>query len=133
MPEPFIEHPTGDFRNALDAMTDAIARLRSLPNTDAWLTFCAQGMGDRPDSYAFSEVRLLGDRLDVGDSPLDTEAVCRASALPADTLTPAGPHYLVASLTPRQTAQLLDAIFRQHGHLKPFPDEGDDYAVGAEW
>ena len=27
----------------------------------------------------------------------------------------------------------LDAIFRHHFGLRPFADEGDDYAVGAEW
>jgi hypothetical protein len=30
-------------------------------------------------------------------------------------------------------AQILDAIFREHFGIRPFPDEGDDYAVGAEW
>ena len=128
-----MEHPTGDFSNALDAMTDAITRLRSLPEFNAWITFSAQGMGGRPDSYTFSEVRLRGNHLDIGDTSLDTVAVCRACALPADVLTRSDSHYVSSSLSPRQTAQLLDAIFRQHGHIQSFPDEGDDYAVGAEW
>jgi hypothetical protein len=32
-----------------------------------------------------------------------------------------------------QVALILDAIFRHHFGIRPFPDEGDDYAVGAEW
>lgn len=128
-----MEHPTGDFDNALEAMTDAVTRLRALPDWSAWITFAAQGMGHRPESYEFSEVRLLGTALDVGDSPLDIASVCSAAAIPESCLALSGSHYVASALTPRRTAQLLDAIFRTHGHIKPFPDEDDDYAVGAEW
>ena len=128
-----MEHPTGDFSNALDAMTDAITRLRALPDWSAWIAFSAQGMGHGPDSYAFSEVRLLGNQLDIGDTSLDIATVCRAAALPSSSLTVSDSYYVAPSLSPRQAAQLLDAIFRLHGHIKPFPDEDDDYAVGAEW
>jgi hypothetical protein len=128
-----MEHPTGDFTSAIDAMADAIGRLGSLPDWSSWITFCAQGMGQRPDSYAFSEVRLLGDRIDIGDTSLNTKAVCAAAGLPSDCITLSRSHYITTSLSARQTAQLLDSIFRHHAHIKPFPDEDDDYAVGAEW
>ena len=36
-------------------------------------------------------------------------------------------------LSGSQVAQILDAIFRNHFGLRPFADEDDDYAVGAEW
>lgn len=128
-----MEHPTGDFDNALEAMTNAITRLRKLPDWSAWITFSAQGMGERPDSYMFSEVHLLGTALDVGDRPLDIAAVGRAAGLPEGCLVHSGSHYLATALTPRETARLLDAIFRTHGRIRPFPDEDNDYAVGAEW
>jgi hypothetical protein len=51
MDRPFMEHPSGDFETAVDAMADAIKRLRALPEWDKWITFHAQGMGSRVDSY----------------------------------------------------------------------------------
>src|SRR6266478_6271123 len=68
---PFMEHPSGDFDSAVAAMEDAVIRLRKLPKWEQWITFNAQGEGHSPDSYEFAEVRMLGDRLDVGDKPLD--------------------------------------------------------------
>jgi hypothetical protein len=44
-----------------------------------------------------------------------------------------GAHYLLTAASPREVTQLLDAIFRHHFGIRPFPDENDDYAVGAEW
>jgi hypothetical protein len=35
--------------------------------------------------------------------------------------------------TPAEAAAILDAIFRYHLGITPFPGEGNDYAVGAEW
>src|SRR5690349_15208629 len=133
MSEPFMEHPTSQFSNVLDAMTNAITRLRALPDWNDWITFRAQGMGYRLDSYAFFEVRLLGDQLDVGDTTFDTKHISIVAGLPPGSLTRAHSNYVASGLTPRQLAQLLDALFRHHGGIKPFPDEGDDYAVGAEW
>jgi len=37
-----MEHPTGEFDSALDAMEDAVGRLRELNGWDQWITFCAQ-------------------------------------------------------------------------------------------
>lgn len=133
MTEPFMEHPTGDFDNAIEAMADAVTRLRALPRCDEWITFTAQGIGSRPDSFVFSEVRILGTALDLGDIPLDIATACKVAALPESCISFTGSHYVVSELTPLQTAQLIDAIFRTHGHIQPFPDEDDDYAVGAEW
>lgn len=39
----------------------------------------------------------------------------------------------IAAASPREVAQLLDAIFRNHFGIRPFSGEDDDYAVGAEW
>jgi hypothetical protein len=56
-PQPFMEHPSGDFDNVVAAMEDAVKRLRKLPKWDQWITFGAQGKGDKPESYEFAEVR----------------------------------------------------------------------------
>jgi hypothetical protein len=39
-------------------MADAIKRLRALPEWDNWITFHAQGMGSRVDSYHFAAIRM---------------------------------------------------------------------------
>jgi hypothetical protein len=130
---PFMEHPTGDFDSALDAMEDAVKRLRKLSNWDRWITFSAQGEGDTPESYEFADVRMLRDRLDAGDRPLDVALVVQAAHAGSASLVAEGKHYSVAAASPREVAQILDAIFRHHFGLRPFADEDDDYAVGAEW
>jgi len=33
----------------------------------------------------------------------------------------------------REAAQILDAIFRHVLEIRPFDDQDNDYAVGAEW
>lgn len=131
-PEPFMEHPTGTFKNAIDAMEDAVRRLRKL-GAKEWITFSAQGEGNGPDSYAFAEVRMLADQLGAVEKPLNIPAIIQAAQTGANALVPNGPHYSVANASPREVARLLDAIFRTHFGLRPFADERDDYAVGAEW
>jgi hypothetical protein len=133
MPDPFMEHPSGDFDSAVEAMEEAVRRLRELPSWEEWIGFEAQGEGHRPDSYEFAEVRMLGDTLDVGEKPLDVARVIQAARTGASSLVADGAHYSVAAASPREVAQLLDAIFRHHFGIRPFADEGDDYAVGAEW
>src|SRR4051812_41992680 len=78
-PEPFMEHPTGEFDNAIAAMENAVTRLRSLPNWEQWITFSAQGEGHSEDSYEFAEVRMLRDKLDVGSKPLDVPHITQAA------------------------------------------------------
>ena len=113
-------------------MEDAVRRLRALPTWDQWITFGAQGEGNGPDSYSFAEVRMLGDRLDIGDRSMDVPRVIQAAGAAAASLFTDGAHYSVAAASPREVAQILDAIFRHHFGIRPFPDEGDDYAIGAE-
>jgi hypothetical protein len=130
---PFMEHPTGGFDSAVAAMEDAVGRLRGLRNWEQWITFGAQGEGGGPDSYEFAEIRMLRDKLDVGERPLDVPRIAQAARTEALSLVAEGAHYSVAAASPREVAQILDAIFRHHFGLRPFADEGDDYAVGAEW
>ena len=131
--DPFMEHPTGEHLSALAAMEDAILRLRAMSEWKRWITFCAQGPGAAPDRTQFAEVRLLGDILDTGDA-VDPVSVIAHAAVDQRCLVRTGPHhYSIGAATPREAAQILDAIFRHQFDIHPFPDEGDDYAVGAEW
>src|SRR6185503_11698435 len=109
---PFMEHPTGDFDSAVAAMEDAVRRLRELRSWEQWITFGAQGEGHGPDSYEFAEIRMLRDKLDIGDRPLDIPRVLEAARIGASSLVADGTHYSVTAATPRDVAQILDAIFR---------------------
>ena len=128
-----MEHPTGDFDSAAEAMGDAIARLRREPEWPGAIVFGAQGYGGKPDTYQIAEVRLLRHSLSVDDGPLDLPAIRAAARVSAMAIVPVGTEYSLESATPSEAASILDAIFRRHYGLRPFPDEGDDYAVGAEW
>lgn len=130
---PFMEHPTGEFASAIAAMEDAIQRLCSLPHWENWITFAAQGEDNGTDSYAFAEARLLGDKLDIGNKPLDISHIIQQAQVEDTSLTAYGSHYSIASASPAQAARILDAVFRHHFGIRPFSDEEDDYAVGAEW
>ena len=134
MPElPFMEHPSGDFDSAVDAMTDAIARLRALLDWSAWITFCAQGCADRVDTYSFQEIRMRGDEIQVDGGALDIARVCETAAISPQSLVRTNSHYRLNELSPRDTARLFDSIFRLHYGLIPHANEDPDYAVGAEW
>jgi hypothetical protein len=133
MSAPFMEHPTGNFNTAIEAMEDAVRRLRELPEWKEWITFSAQGEGHDPDSYEFAEVRMRGDTLDVGGGPLPLDSISRASGVARSALAGGADQYSVAGASPNEVARLLDAVFRHHFGIRPFAVEGDDYAVGAEW
>jgi hypothetical protein len=131
--EPFMEHPTGEFATAIEAMEDAVRRLRALAPRERWISFSAQGAGQDADSYEFAEIRMLGHQLDVGETPLDVARIVQTAGVGASALVRDGEQYSVAGASPREVAQILDAIFRDHCGLRPQADEDDDYAVGAEW
>ncbi|MGC2695072.1 MAG: hypothetical protein WA738_04705 [Candidatus Angelobacter sp.] len=131
--EPFMEHPTGEYATALDAMDATISRLRALPEWNRWITFCAQGEGLSPGSIHVAEIRLVSDVLETG-VPLNLAQVTAQAGVNRRSLTEAGnTRYSLAATTPREAAQILDALFRHQLGIRPFPDEDDDYAVGAEW
>lgn len=128
-----MEHPTGEYVTAVDAMEAAITRLRALPEWNQWITFCAQGEGESPESIHFAEIRLLSDILEV-NAPVNLAQMTAHAQVPRRALTEAGrTRYSIAAASPREAAQVLDALFRHQLGIRPFPDEGDDYAVGAEW
>lgn len=128
-----MEHPTGHHRTAVDAMEEAISRLRHLPAWDRWITFSAQGQGEGPDSIHFAELRILSDILEVG-TILNIATITGLARVPRTALAEAGGgRYSVANASAREAALILDALFRHQLGIRPFEDENDDYAVGAEW
>ena len=130
---PFMEHPTGEFNSAVDAMVDAIKRLRALPEWNEWITFCAQGAGQDEDSDHLAEIRMRKDELRL-DEPIDGDSVIRHAGVPPSSLTRTGENnYSIANASPADAARIMDAIFRHHLGIRPHADEGDDYAIGAEW
>jgi hypothetical protein len=133
---PFMEHPSGkDSRTAVEAMAEAITRLRALPQWDDWITFSAQGMGGRLDSYHFAALRMRKEEIEP-EEPLaiDLDLVARRAQVPRAYLAKVGKRtYSVGRATPKQTARVLDTIFRRYLGIRPHTGEGNDYAVGAEW
>ena len=134
MATPFMEHPSGEFETAVDAMAAAIERLRGLPEWSNWITFCAQGMGHRVDSYRLAEIRMRRDELELNKSLiLDLDSVTQQAGVPRASLVEAGANYSVANASAVDAARILDVIFRRHLGIRPHTGEGNDYAVGAEW
>ncbi|HEX3357919.1 MAG TPA: hypothetical protein VHS31_13185 [Tepidisphaeraceae bacterium] len=129
---PFMEHPTGQFKSAVDAMADAIKRLRALPEWKDWITFCAQGVGEDEDSDFMAEIRMRRDELQL-DEPVDVDAIIQHAGVARASLVKAGENYSVAGASPAEAAWVMDAIFRLCLGIRPHADEKDDYAVGAEW
>ena len=116
MSKPFMGHPDGTFDCAAEAIADAVKRLRELPTWDDWITFCAQGYGGRPDTCHFAEIKMRRDKI--------------ASEVP---LPASAEQFDIAGSSPAAVGTFLDGLFRKYMGIQPFPDEGDDYAVGAEW
>jgi hypothetical protein len=144
MDRPFMEHPSGDFETAVDAMADAIMRLQALPQWDKWITFCAQGMGPRVDTYHFASIRMRQGEITFmvqtntlawteKTLELDIQAVTKRAGVPESCLSKTEAGYSVGKATPIQAARIMDVIFRQYMGIRPHTGERDDYAIGAEW
>lgn len=117
MTKPFVEHPSGEFESAVDAMEAAIARLRALPDWNDWITFCAQGMGHRVDSYHLAKIRMWRDELEITAS-LDVRAVIREAGVSRSSLIQAGANYSVAGASPAEAARVM----RRTWPLRTDPD-----------
>ncbi len=103
---PFMEHPSGDFKTAVDAMADAIERPRALPEWNNWITFCAQGMGGRVDSYEFAKIQMRQDEFKL-QRPMDVDLdlVARRAGVSRSCLSRNGDVYSVAKATPVEAAE----------------------------
>ena len=140
----FMEHPSGHFETVVEAMADAIKRLRALPEWGNWITFHAQGMGGRVDSYHFAAIRMRkGDITFMVQTntlawtektlEVDIQAVTKRAGVPESCFSKTEGGYSVAKATPIEAARIMDVIFRQYLGIRPHTGEGDDYAIGAEW
>ncbi len=133
---PFMEHPTGEFDTAIQAMCSAIRRLDEMGAGGRWITFSGQGQGSRLDSYQIEEVKFNGRTFDLSGETVDLEPILEFSGLADAAMqvetSPEG-KITLPNASADQLAHFLDALFRIHFGIKPFEDEGDDYAVGAEW
>jgi len=130
-----MEHPTGEFDTAIQAIRSAMERLDRMDMGDRWITFSGQGQGHRVDSYQIADVKfrdrtfdLVGQAVDLTpilDSTGLTRAGVKVETSPDGRIT-------LPDATPEQLARFLDALFQQHFGITPFEGE-NDYAVGAEW
>src|SRR5262245_34083647 len=85
---PFLEHPSGEFETAADAIADAIKRLRALPEWDNWITFTAQGKGEGVGSCHFAEIRMREDELKLPTPmDIDIELTTKRAGVPASCLS----------------------------------------------
>src|SRR5262249_4428658 len=90
---PFMEHPSEkEYPRAVEAMADAITRLRALPEWDDWITFSAQGMGHRLDSYYFAQIDMRKEeiRLPHPIPGIDLDRVARRARVARSSLTKVG-------------------------------------------
>jgi hypothetical protein len=136
--EPFMEHPTGEFSSAVEAMAAAIERLRALERWERWMCFDGQGQGSNEDAIRSVEVRLQGEEIEVGPGDIDLAEVFRVGGLKPNevevqTVDSTRGLLRVRGATPVQVARLLDGLFRGLLGVQPFDDDEGDYAVGAEW
>ncbi len=134
MGRPFMEHPSSDFETAVEAIADAIKRLRALPAWDRWIMFNAQCMVGRADSYHFAAIRMQQGEI-AFEKPLDVDIkkVTKQAGVPESCLVKTEGGYSVTKATPIQAACVMDVIFRQYLGIRPYTGEGEDYAIGAEW
>src|SRR4051812_15536616 len=96
---PFMEHPTGEYKSAVEAMAAAITRLRALAEWNDWITFSAQGVGHREDSDQFAEIRMRRDELQL-DETLDLDSITQHAGVPRSSLTAADGKYSIAAASP---------------------------------
>src|SRR4051794_17738622 len=84
MTRPFMEHPSDeDFLGPIDAMADAITRLRGLPDWKDWITFMAAGMGLRVDSYHFADILMRNEVIKLKKPvAIDLDFVARRARVP---------------------------------------------------
>ena len=118
--KPFMEHPTGDFKTAVDAIANAVKRLRALQHWKDWITFTAQGAGSRPDSIRSAEIRLRKEELRLQKGiEIDPVKVTQWAGVNKSWLSKAHGIYSLAKATPIQAARIMDVIFRKYLECVP--------------
>ncbi len=129
-----LEHPTGELATAADAIMEAIGRVRAQGADGRWAVLSAQGQGAHVDAMRIADVYIRGDALDFGEPVPSLVSIAEDAGLDASRLE-RGPEtrtVRISGASPAEVARLLDGVFRDHFHIRPFDGE-DDYAFGAEW
>jgi len=132
---PFMEHPTGEFDTAFQAIRSAMQRLDQMDMGDRWIDFCGQGQGANPELTQIESVLFNGRSFDLSGQTVDLKTILASTGLtPAGTKVETSPDGKITlpDANPEQLARFLDALFQKHFGIKPFKDE-EDYSVGAEW
>jgi hypothetical protein len=132
--EPFMEYPSDDYKNAIEALTSAFERLKSQNYEDRWITFCGQGRGHDDDSDLIEELKVRRNTVDLRGQNLNLTTVVAAAGLDGKVAaeTDGEGMVMLRGATAEQMARFLDAVFRVHFGIRPHEGE-HDYAVGAEW
>lgn len=133
--EPFMEHPTGEFSTALEAITSAFTRLESCDMANRWIVFSGQGQGSHSEAYFIADVRYLDRTFDVGEASVNFVAVLSQAGIDPSLVgfeQLAGGSVKLANAKLRELALFLNSLFTSQLGVRPFDGE-DDYAVGAEW
>lgn len=132
---PFMEHPTGEFSCAMQAIHSAMVRLDKTDMGEHWLEFCAQGQGASPVQIQCESVLFNNRTFDLSGQTVDLELIMNSSGLRdagVTVVTGSNGNITLAKATPEQLTDFLDTLFKLHFGIKPFEDTRD-YSVGAEW
>jgi hypothetical protein len=125
-----MEHPSGEFADAVSAIESAIERLRALDAWDRWIGFSGQGQGGHS-----ADLLVRGDEIQIGQASVDLERVFEVGGLDPgeiDVIVEEPGTLKVRGASATQFAKFLDGLFRGHLGVRDYEDDGD-YAVGAEW
>ncbi len=128
--EPFMEHPTGEFDTALQAIHSAMQRLSQIDMGDRWITFCGQCQGATPELIKDVSIPFCGCTFDLSEISINVEQLLDSAGVAFEK----NPNNFISlpHASSEELAKLLDAVLQQALAFKPNDDE-EDYAVGAEW
>lgn len=130
---PIVEHPGGDFDTAVDAITQAIARIRDPAFAGRTISLSAQGSSGGSEASSFASIQWRDGTFTFAEPVAELDALCRAAGMAPTEFTVDRRNCTLTAPTvdaPR-LAGLIDRIFRTRFDIRPFAGE-TDYAFGAE-
>lgn len=131
---PIVEHPSGDYATAVQAITEAFRRLSECAEASRWVVLSGQGQGWRVDSYLVADVRYRNGTFVFPQSISEVASIAARVGL-AESQVEIGSDsqtVLISGATPELLAAFLDAVYREALGIRSHEGE-DDYAFGAEW
>lgn len=130
--DPIVEHPSGEFDSAVDAIAEAFRRIRASESSGS-IFLCGQGQGSREGSTQVVEVSYRAGTFHFEEAVPDALDYATAAGInPSHVdIRENGASVRVVDESPERLALFLDSAFRLHFRVRPFDGE-DDYAFGAE-